>query len=49
MEPFSIPELVAALREVAGAGAGDATVVDLRTGRPQAAPQVDDAPWWATR
>ena len=49
VEPFSIPELVAAFREVAGASAGDATVVDLRTGQPQAAPQVDDAPWWATR
>jgi len=51
VEPFSIPELVTAFRDVAGAGAGgDAdTVVDLRTGQPQAAPVADEAPWWASR
>lgn len=51
VEPFSIPELVTAFRDVAGAGAGgDAdTVVDLRTGQPQAAPVADETPWWASR
>ncbi|MGV3759290.1 MAG: hypothetical protein ACO1PW_07060 [Actinomycetota bacterium] len=48
VEPFSIPELVAALREVAGGGTSGDVVVDLR-GRPAAGPVVDDAPWWASR
>lgn len=49
VEPFSIPELVAAMREVAGPNGGDAGVVDLRAGGSGAAQPADDAPWWATR
>jgi len=44
VEPFSIAELVTAVRTLGPSG--DAGVIDLRTG--EAAAQ-DDAPWWATR
>lgn len=43
LEPFSIPELVEAVRGLAPKPA----VIDLRSG--QAAAVEDDAPWWATR
>jgi|GEM_PF-4653983 DNA-binding response OmpR family regulator len=50
VEPFSIPELVTALREVdSPAAGGDDVLVDLRADRSPAAPVADDAPWWATR
>lgn len=42
-EPFSIPELVDAVRSLAPAP----IVVDLRDAA--SAPVRDDAPWWATR
>lgn len=47
LEPLSIPEVIDAVRALGNFG--DAEVVDLRTGERQAAPAVDDAPWWATR
>ena len=47
VEPFSIVQVVDAVRTLGPMG--DAQVVDLRTGVVSAAPQVDDAPWWATR
>lgn len=43
LEPFSIPELVEAVRALAP----KPEVIDLRTGK--AAKIEDDAPWWATR
>ncbi|MFP5255061.1 MAG: hypothetical protein ACLGI8_04335 [Acidimicrobiia bacterium] len=49
VEPFSIPELVAAVREVAGSNGGDAAVVDLRADGSQTVEPADDVPWWATR
>lgn len=47
VEPFSVAELVDAVRAL-GHGAGADGVVDLRSGEGAGAP-VDDAPWWATR
>jgi len=47
LEPFSVADIVAGIRSVARRD--DASVIDLRTGEPIAAPVVDDAPWWATR
>jgi DNA-binding response OmpR family regulator len=47
IEPFSIADVIDAIRAMAPSS--DAQVVDLRTGERTAAPQVDDAPWWATR
>lgn len=44
-EPYPIPELVAAIRQLQPAGS--AQVVDLREAA--AAKVADDAPWWATR
>lgn len=44
-EPYPIPELVAAIRQLQPPGAAD--VVDLREA--PAATVPDDAPWWATR
>jgi DNA-binding response OmpR family regulator len=47
VEPFAIADVVESVR---GLGpSGDAQVVDLRTGQSTPAPEVDDAPWWATR
>ena len=46
VEPFSIAELVTAVRTLGPNGA--AGVIDLRTGAMATAEQ-DDAPWWATR
>jgi DNA-binding response OmpR family regulator len=43
VEPFSIPDLIDAVRALAPKPA----VIDLRAGA--AAPIDDDAPWWATR
>jgi DNA-binding response OmpR family regulator len=53
-EPFSIADVVAAVRSVATARPGDAQVIDLRapvTGATETAGAalVDDRPWWATR
>lgn len=47
VEPFSIPDLIDAVRRLGPSG--DASVIDLRTGEKVAAPVADDAPWWATR
>ena len=47
VEPFSIADLVEAIRAMAPNA--DAEVVDLRTGERTPAPEVEDAPWWATR
>jgi DNA-binding response OmpR family regulator len=49
VEPFSIAELVAAVRSLQPVAAGSAEVVDLRTGQRTTAALPDDAPWWATR
>jgi DNA-binding response OmpR family regulator len=49
VEPFTVAEIVEAVRHLAPTPAGDATVVDLTTGEAKPAPAVDDAPWWATR
>lgn len=48
LEPFSIAEVVTALRGLAPASA-DAQVIDLRTREVTPAPVVDDAPWFSTR
>ena len=47
VEPFAIADLVEAVRALGPNR--DALVVDLRTGAVTAAPNVADAPWWATR
>ena len=47
LEPFSIADLVAALRALAPRG--DARVIDLRSREVTEAPVVDDAPWFSTR
>lgn len=47
LEPFSITDLIDAVRRLGPAG--DGSVIDLRTGEAIAAPVADDAPWWATR
>lgn len=47
VEPFAISDVVDAVRKLGPSS--DALVVDLRTGQSAPAPQVDDAPWWATR
>lgn len=49
VEPFTVAEIVEAVRHLAPTPSGDATVVDLTTGEAKPAPAVDDAPWWATR
>jgi DNA-binding response OmpR family regulator len=49
VEPFSIADLVAAVRNLQPVVAGSAEVVDLRTGQRTSAAVPDDAPWWATR
>jgi DNA-binding response OmpR family regulator len=49
VEPFTVAEIVEAVRHLAPTPGGDATVVDLTTGEAKPAPAVDDAPWWATR
>ena len=48
VEPFSVADLVAAVRSLAP-NPTDAEVVDLRTGARTAAPAVEDAPWFSTR
>jgi DNA-binding response OmpR family regulator len=48
VEPFSIVEIAERVRLLAR-DSGDAEVVDLRTGERATAPEVDDAPWWATK
>jgi CheY-like chemotaxis protein len=46
-EPLTITDVVEAVRSLApGTGA---EVIDLRTGERSTVPEVDDAPWWATR
>lgn len=47
VEPFAIAAVVEAVRAL-GPG-GQAPVVDLRTGIEVEVPEVEDAPWWATR
>ncbi len=47
VEPFSIADVVEAVRRLGPSGG--AVVVDLRTGERAPAPEVEDAPWWATR
>jgi DNA-binding response OmpR family regulator len=47
VEPFSIAEVIEAIRAMALNT--DAEIVDLRTGARTPAPEVEDAPWWATR
>ena len=47
VEPFSIADLIEAIRAMAPST--DADVVDLRTGERTPAPEVEEAPWWATR
>lgn len=47
VEPFSIPELVDAVRSLEPQVDGAGAVIDLRAA--DAAAQADDAPWWATR
>ncbi len=47
VEPFAIAEVVQAVRALGPNG--DARVIDLRTGLATAAPEVEDAPWWASR
>jgi DNA-binding response OmpR family regulator len=47
VEPFAIADVVEAVRALGPSG--DALVVDLRTGVATPAPEVADAPWWATR
>ena len=49
VEPFTIADIVDAVRLLGPNLSGDATVIDLTTGEKSAAPAVDDAPWWATR
>jgi DNA-binding response OmpR family regulator len=49
VEPFTIADVIEGVRHLSPVPAGDATVIDLSTGAAQAAPPVDDAPWWATR
>lgn len=48
VEPFSISEVMDAVRRL-GPPSVDARVLDLRTGASMPAPEVEDAPWWATR
>jgi DNA-binding response OmpR family regulator len=49
VEPFTIADIIDAVRHLAPAPSGDATVIDLATGEATAAPAAADAPWWATR
>jgi DNA-binding response OmpR family regulator len=49
VEPFTIADIIEAVRRLAPVPTGDATVIDLTTGEAKAAPAVDEAPWWATR
>ena len=49
VEPFSIADLVAAVRDLQPVAPEGAEVVDLRTGKRDAADAEEDAPWWATR
>lgn len=49
-EPFSIPELIEAVRALEAPTKRSDGVIDLRTGSNKgAAAEADDAPWWATR
>jgi DNA-binding response OmpR family regulator len=47
VEPFAIAEVVEAVRALGPRG--EASVVDIRTGLASEAPEVEDAPWWASR
>jgi DNA-binding response OmpR family regulator len=47
VEPFSIPDLLASIRQLARPAGGE--LIDLRSGDRTSAPEPDDAPWWATR
>lgn len=49
VEPFTIADIIEAVRNLDPIPKSDATVIDLTTGEATAAPAVDDAPWWATR
>lgn len=49
VEPFSIADLVAAVRSLQPGGGAEGAVVDLRTGQRAEAEVPEDAPWWATR
>jgi DNA-binding response OmpR family regulator len=49
VEPFTITDIIEAMRRLAPGPTGEAVVIDLTTGEAQPAPAVDDAPWWATR
>lgn len=49
VEPFTITDIIEAVRHLAPAPSSSATVIDLATGEATAAPAVDHAPWWATR
>lgn len=49
VEPFTIADVVDAVRTLGPTVATGATVIDLTTGQSSPAPTVDDAPWWATR
>ena len=47
VEPFAIADVVKAVRALGPSG--QAAVVDLRTGMEVEVPEVDEAPWWASR
>jgi DNA-binding response OmpR family regulator len=47
VEPFAIADVVEAVRALGPSG--HAAVVDLRTGVAVETPEVEDAPWWASR
>ena len=48
-EPFTIADIIDAVRKLGPTVTTDATVIDLTTGESKPAPAVADAPWWATR
>jgi CheY-like chemotaxis protein len=46
-EPLTITDVVEAVRSLAPSAGAE--VIDLRTGERSTVPEVDEAPWWATR